>query len=131
MLLDHQARQVKKGGDSWLLTQLLDLGPKLILGTAIMLTLECSVGNGLIGTLGRNPTLTFFMIGSFVGYGVFGTLGLFTTLNGGREWKPLRQPSANILQTHRFSCPSVNSPVHCPTECNAMPAKMFQNVVAH
>jgi PAP2 superfamily len=52
--------------DSWLLAQLLDLGPKLLLGIAIALPLELSLKEGILYSLGRSPTLAFFMAGSVV-----------------------------------------------------------------
>src|SRR5258708_6164916 len=52
--------------DVWWLKEIRDLAPKLVLGTSIMLVLEISVRNGIVAALGRNSTLSFFMMGSFV-----------------------------------------------------------------
>ncbi len=54
--------------DSRWFKDMVDLGPKLVLGTNIMLALELAVRNGIVGSLGRNSTLAFFMVGSFVIY---------------------------------------------------------------
>src|SRR5262249_44190484 len=52
--------------DSWWVKLIVDLGPKLALGTSIVLALEISVRQGIVGAFGRSATLALIMAGSFV-----------------------------------------------------------------
>ena len=51
--------------ESFWVKHIADLGPKLALGTNILLTLGILLRNGIAGAFGRNTTLALIMAGSF------------------------------------------------------------------
>src|SRR5690242_10258386 len=66
MLVDSPGQSKSSLRHNWLVALFLELAPKLLIGIGIMLPLQLSLKNGLIGALGVSPTLACFMAGSFV-----------------------------------------------------------------